>query len=134
MSFPEPLEIGTSFELSIDAYGYAYGSKMNAYNDLTQAQMNAKVNVVAEIVLESGRKVRGDEGILGGYNNGKKPIYQEHYGYVYNTTNMPNWTQGQRIKSVYLKVTNAPTIPRSEERRVGKECASMCRSRWSPYH
>ena len=23
---------------------------------------------------------------------------------------------------------------RSEERRVGKECASMCRSRWSPYH
>ena len=25
-------------------------------------------------------------------------------------------------------------IARSEERRVGKECASMCRSRWSPYH
>src|SRR3546814_19952825 len=23
---------------------------------------------------------------------------------------------------------------RSEERRVGKECVSMCRSRWSPYH
>ena len=23
---------------------------------------------------------------------------------------------------------------RSVERRVGKECASMCRSRWSPYH
>src|SRR3546814_9811955 len=39
----------------------------------------------------------------------------------------------------------APTIPavggpagtaplRSEERRVGKECVSKCRSRWSPYH
>ena len=26
------------------------------------------------------------------------------------------------------------TKRRSEERRVGKECASMCRSRWSPYH
>src|SRR3546814_14257643 len=26
----------------------------------------------------------------------------------------------------------APT--RSEERRVGKECVSTCRSRWSPYH
>src|SRR3546814_19301221 len=24
--------------------------------------------------------------------------------------------------------------PRSEERRVGKECGSTCRSRWSPYH
>ena len=23
---------------------------------------------------------------------------------------------------------------RSEERRVGKECAGLCRSRWSPYH
>ena len=31
-----------------------------------------------------------------------------------------------------LNFTNA--IVRSEERRVGKECASMCRSRWSPYH
>src|SRR3546814_13064383 len=25
-------------------------------------------------------------------------------------------------------------IQRSEERRVGKECVSTCRSRWSPYH
>ena len=24
--------------------------------------------------------------------------------------------------------------PRSEERRVGKECLRLCRSRWSPYH
>ena len=25
-------------------------------------------------------------------------------------------------------------LPRSEERRVGKECLRLCRSRWSPYH
>ena len=25
-------------------------------------------------------------------------------------------------------------VPRSEERRVGKECLRLCRSRWSPYH
>ena len=25
-------------------------------------------------------------------------------------------------------------IIRSEERRVGKECLRLCRSRWSPYH
>src|SRR3546814_6262398 len=25
-------------------------------------------------------------------------------------------------------------LDRSEERRVGKECVSKCRSRWSPYH
>src|SRR3546814_21001142 len=28
----------------------------------------------------------------------------------------------------------AETNLRSEERRVGKECVSTCRSRWSPYH
>src|SRR3546814_12968311 len=30
-------------------------------------------------------------------------------------------------------VTAVPAV-RSEERRVGKECVSTCRSRWSPYH
>ena len=25
-------------------------------------------------------------------------------------------------------------VSRSEERRVGKECLRLCRSRWSPYH
>src|SRR3546814_15273206 len=27
-----------------------------------------------------------------------------------------------------------PLLLRSEERRVGNECVSTCRSRWSPYH
>ena len=30
------------------------------------------------------------------------------------------------------EITGKPV--RSEERRVGKECTSWCRSRWSPYH
>src|SRR3546814_3680342 len=34
------------------------------------------------------------------------------------------------------RVDGAPGLQtaRSEERRVGKECVSTCRSRWSPYH
>jgi aminomethyltransferase len=28
----------------------------------------------------------------------------------------------------------AGILARSEERRVGKECRRLCRSRWSPYH
>ena len=36
---------------------------------------------------------------------------------------------------VEQNVTMAQELaPRSEERRVGKECLSQCRSRWSPYH
>src|SRR3546814_7982314 len=35
----------------------------------------------------------------------------------------------------YRLVSEGKDLPlRSEERRVGKECVSTCRSRWSPYH
>src|SRR3546814_13617258 len=33
-----------------------------------------------------------------------------------------------------IDLRQAVVIERSEERRVGKECVSTCRSRWSPYH
>src|SRR3546814_12423579 len=33
-----------------------------------------------------------------------------------------------------LTLNSYISINRSEERRVGKECVSTCRSRWSPYH
>ena len=32
------------------------------------------------------------------------------------------------------RISYAVFCLRSEERRVGKECRSVCRSRWSPYH
>src|SRR3546814_2102622 len=35
---------------------------------------------------------------------------------------------------VYAKLSTRYSSLRSEERRVGKECVSTCRSRWSPYH
>ena len=37
-----------------------------------------------------------------------------------------------RLNAVIFQVR--PAIRRSEERRVGKECHVVCRSRWSPYH
>src|SRR3546814_1012229 len=42
----------------------------------------------------------------------------------------------KRMLSEHLAVRglSLPGMPRSEERRVGKECVSTCRSRWSPYH
>src|SRR3546814_14041270 len=33
-----------------------------------------------------------------------------------------------------VQVQARAALRRSEERRVGKECVSTCRSRWSPYH
>src|SRR3546814_13156733 len=34
---------------------------------------------------------------------------------------------------LYAELLRSNMIDRSEERRVGKECVSTCRSRWSPY-
>src|SRR3546814_9111728 len=44
---------------------------------------------------------------------------------------------GQRRMVAALKAGQKPDPLdglRSEERRVGKECVSTCRSRWAPYH
>src|SRR3546814_8721562 len=37
-------------------------------------------------------------------------------------------------KGRYEPAGAGASLSRSEERRVGKECVSTCRSRWSPYH
>src|SRR3546814_15556804 len=39
-----------------------------------------------------------------------------------------------RHNSTALSTVRAQEGQRSEERRVGKECVSTCKSRWSPYH
>src|SRR3546814_18128532 len=53
---------------------------------------------------------------------------------------VPDARTGERAIAVIVPKSNAsaPDVAslagRSEERRVGKECVSTCRSRWSPYH
>src|SRR3546814_12898812 len=46
------------------------------------------------------------------------------------------WAQELQSRAGHNKtlVAMANKTARSEERRVGKECVSTCRSRWSPYH
>ena len=53
-------------------------------------------------------------------------------------TGLPEWlllafsaSRRSRHRSILRRL---PIPRRSEERRVGKECTSWCRSRWSPYH
>src|SRR3546814_18062578 len=38
------------------------------------------------------------------------------------------------ILDIFLHIHDPTQLNRSEERRVGKQCVSTCRSRWSPYH
>ena len=51
------------------------------------------------------------------------------------------WSEGQRDRLPGFardladrQVAVIVATGRSEERRVGKECGLLCRSRWSPYH
>jgi acyl-CoA thioester hydrolase len=39
-----------------------------------------------------------------------------------------------RLEIDYVRELRYGDPVRSEERRVGKECRRLCRSRWSPYH
>src|SRR3546814_14286013 len=58
-------------------------------------------------------------------------------GLVRNSPNM-SATAVKACSPPESRVRAASFLPggcaRSEERRVGKECVSTCRSRWSPYH
>src|SRR3546814_12314101 len=45
---------------------------------------------------------------------------------------LPALSVGQAIQTIPGATTHREK--RSEERRVGKECVSTCRSRWAPYH
>ena len=42
--------------------------------------------------------------------------------------------QNPRPPGLIFEKLKSCEIYRSEERRVGKECDRLCRSRWSPYH
>ena len=44
------------------------------------------------------------------------------------------WTDNTDPVGAFDQFGNFYSLVRSEERRVGKECPVLCRSRWSPYH
>src|SRR3546814_1802008 len=52
----------------------------------------------------------------------------------------PMWVVGDGLWTIaslivlFASILFMGSLIRSEERRVGKECVSTCRSRWSPYH
>ena len=54
------------------------------------------------------------------------------------TTELARMTEGlsrsPSTRNIGTTTELSQNVVRSEERRVGKECACLCRSRWSPYH
>src|SRR3546814_15238883 len=52
----------------------------------------------------------------------------------FTQTDSAHVLQRAETLSTLNHASELPKMVRSEERRVGKECVSTCRSRWSPYH
>src|SRR3546814_6042597 len=57
-------------------------------------------------------------------------------GWDIEPPHVPRVARGVPERVARLRALGNAVVPiiRSEERRVGKECVSTCRSRWSPYH
>ena len=66
---------------------------------------------------------KGTTSLVGGVRVPKTHIRLEAYG-----------TVDELNSYLGLLQTYLTEEARSEERRVGKECLRLCRSRWSPYH
>src|SRR3546814_16343333 len=53
---------------------------------------------------------------------------------VLSTFSFAKYLMWKDLSDRTAELKESPFVARSEERRVGKECVSTCRSRWSPYH
>ena len=86
--------------------------------------------------------IRAIENWQNGKLNGKYVLYRKDGSKIFETTYLNGKDNGDyylfyengniEVKGKFLK--GVPVGTRSEERRVGKECLRLCRSRWSPYH
>src|SRR3546814_12113871 len=80
-------------------------------------------DVVAGIRTPQNLTLRGKQ-----MNNSKLPAMEEVMPEVYQQLDDVRHVLEKHYKDMQ------DVESRSEERRVGKECVSTCRSRWSPYH
>ena len=95
--------------------------------DMKAASARTDKPVAALVKDLKQRGLLKDTLVIWGGEFGRMPIAQmengmETAGRDHNPSAFTTWMAGGGVK------------PRSEERRVGKECYHRCRSRWSPYH
>src|SRR3546814_4831695 len=62
-----------------------------------------------------------------------EPASAIFFAHAFTASSIPSTTPDVLTVTISPR-SPPPSMRRSEERRVGKECVSPCRSRWSPYH
>src|SRR3546814_19202197 len=92
---------------------------------------------IAFTQFEQADNMTERQGALSVLSNGRSSERVAAFDIFYNRYHdnalvLDKWFQTQALAS--RDDTVDQIVERSEERRVGKECVSTCRSRWSPYH
>src|SRR3546814_17724353 len=67
---------------------------------------------------------------------GHGPAHAMQFGVALGQVFHPEMVVVMQVQqgAVHVQQHRIDLVPRSEERRVGKEWVSTCRSRWAPYH
>ena len=91
----------------------------------TMSQVIAKVNKPT-LVIAHNKTLAGQ--LYGEFKEFLPWILKQTVHYLETGELLEEPTPDQKI------IVAKEHLHRSEERRVGKECKSRCRSRWSPYH
>src|SRR3546814_2580973 len=87
----------------------------------TSATLGLEADVFANIGETVGSGIDGRLNYYSSFGNGMWIQGMANFTYATN-------------KIIEIEEPDYSATSRSEERRVGKECVSTCRSRWSPYH
>src|SRR3546814_19680220 len=94
---------------------------------LTSQTINARLGAQVFFKCENLQRI-GAFKFRGGYNAvANLSAAQRKAGVV-------AFSSGNHAQAIALASKLLGVSARSEERRVGKECVSTCRSRWAPYH
>ena len=103
---------------------YFLNDKQVRFKDVQDRLLGTGLSVRAYSVIEQGRI----DQVLSTKPQDRRRLIEEAAG-------ITRYKARRKLAEVKLEETRANLLRlRSEERRVGKECYALCRSRWSPYH
>src|SRR3546814_11076769 len=108
----------------------AGGRRYRALERLVKQKRLSRTAPVPCVIRESA-DISAEEDSLA-ENSQREPLHPPDQFRAFQT--LREQGQGDEAIAARFFVTPAIVRQRSEERRVGKECVSTCRSRWSPSH
>ena len=110
--------------------------KMDEIGLTLEVQQQLGDGVVRTIALGSSDGLRRGMQVVNTGGPIQVPVGLETLGRIMDVLGRPIDERGPVASEKHMSIhRTAPAFDdRSEERRVGKECRTVCRSRWSPYH